>query len=431
MDDNTSHQEQGHPLRRLWRYKQRHSRRVMWATLCSFLNKVFDLAPPVLIGAAVDIVVEREDSLFGRLGLTDLNDQLILLAVLTVLIWGLESVFEYALNHLWRNLAQSVQHELRIDAYRHVQKLDMAYFDDRSTGGLMAILNDDINQLELFLNGGANDLIQVGTTVVIISIAFFMLAPGVAWLALLPIPLIIWGSFTYQDMIAPRYADVRERVSILNGQLSNNLTGIATIKSFTAEEHEVKRLTQVSDDYVQSNARAIVLNAGFSPVIRMAIVIGFTGTLIYGGQLTLAGDLAVGSYSVMVFLTQRLLWPLTRLGSTFDLYQRAVASTSRVMNLLQTPIQIDDGQQNQPVSNIEGHIRFEQVGFAYQGREMLFDRLDLTVEAGQTVGIVGSTGSGKSSLVRLLMRLYEVTSGSIQIDGHDIREMTLQSLRRS
>ncbi|MBH25584.1 MAG: ABC transporter [Myxococcales bacterium] len=428
MDNTTTAH---HPIKRLWRYKKRHRRRVLMATLCSFLNKVFDLAPPALIGAAVDIVVEREESLFGRLGLPDLNQQLILLAALTVLVWMLESVFEYALNHLWRNLAQTVQHEMRVDTYSHVQRLDMAYFDEQSTGGLMAILNDDINQLELFLNGGANDLIQVGTTVVIISGAFFMLAPGVAWLALLPIPLIIWGSFKYQDLIAPRYAEVRERVALLNGQLANNLTGIATIKSFTAEEHEVRRLSKVSEDYVQSNARAITLNSGFSPIIRMAIVIGFTGTLIYGGQLTLAGDLAVGSYSVMVFLTQRLLWPLTRLGSTFDLYQRAMASTSRVMNLLHTPIQRDEGKLDLPADQIDGRVCFEDVTFGYEGRDTLFHQLQLTIDAGQTIGIVGSTGSGKSSLVKLLMRLYEVTEGRVTIDGHDIHDMTLSTLRRA
>jgi len=348
-----------------------------------------------------------------------------------VLVWLLESVFEYALNHLWRNLAQTVQHEMRIDAYSHVQKLDMAYFDEQSTGGLMAILNDDINQLELFLNGGANDLIQVGTTVVIISGAFFMLAPGVAWLALLPIPLILWGSFKYQDLIAPRYAEVRERVALLNGQLANNLTGIATIKSFTAEAHEVRRLTEVSNDYVQSNARAITLNSGFSPVIRMAIVIGFTGTLIYGGQLTLAEELAVGSYSVMVFLTQRLLWPLTRLGSTFDLYQRAMASTNRVMNLLHTPIQSDAGKLELEADQIEGRVHFDDVTFHYQDRDTLFDHINLTIDAGQTIGIVGSTGSGKSTLIKLLMRLYEVSSGTITIDDNNIHDLTLGTLRRA
>ena len=127
--------------------------RLILAIACSILNKVFDLAPPLLIGAAVDVVVKREDSLIARLGFPEPMHQLGILAILTIVIWGIESLFEYAYAVLWRNLAQSLQHEMRIDAYSHAQKLDMAFFEDRSTGGLMSIISDDINQLERFLDG--------------------------------------------------------------------------------------------------------------------------------------------------------------------------------------------------------------------------------------------------------------------------------------
>jgi ATP-binding cassette subfamily B protein len=145
---------------RLFRYSQKYRVRLWQASICSVLNKIFDLAPPGLIGVAVDIVIEKENSVLGRWGITDVFWQLMLLCFASVIIWGLESVFEYAYKRLWRNVAQNIQHDLRLDAYSHLQNLELAYFEERSTGGLMSILNDDINQLERFLDSGAMRLFR-------------------------------------------------------------------------------------------------------------------------------------------------------------------------------------------------------------------------------------------------------------------------------
>ncbi|WP_008310931.1 ABC transporter ATP-binding protein [Leptolyngbya sp. PCC 6406] len=420
-----------HPLKRLLHYSRPHRRQVRLASLCSVLNKLFDLAPPALIGLAVDVVVEQQDSLIARWGFESIRTQFIILSLLTVVVWGLESAFEYAYEVLWRNLAQTIQRDLRVDAYTHLQDLELAYFEDRSTGRLMAVLNDDINQLERFLDQGANEVLQVITTVILIGGAFFVMAPQVAWMAMLPMPFIVWGAIAFQKLLTPYYADVRERVSLLNSRLSNNLSGMLTIKSFTAEPYEIERIRQESNAYRLSNRRAITRSAAFIPLIRILILLGFTATLIYGGLLTVEGRLAVGTYSVLVFLTQRLLWPLTRLGETLDQYQRAMASTNRVMGLLDTPITLHPGQQRLPVSNVQGDIRFEDVSFAYPDRQPVVTHLTLKVPAGGTVAIVGSTGSGKSTLVKLLLRFYEVNQGRITLDGMDIRELNPQDLRRA
>jgi ATP-binding cassette subfamily B protein len=400
----------------------------VWA---SILNKIFDLAPPVLIGAAIDVVVQRKDSLIASLGITDVFDQLVWLAVVTFVIWGLESVFQYAQAWLWRNLAQTIEHELRLDAYSHIQNLELAYFHEQSSGGLLSILNDDINQLERFLDTGANQLITVMTTALVVSAAFFVLAPGVAWMAMMPIPFILWGSFKFQRLLAPRYAEVREQVGLLNGQLANNLSGIATIKSFTTEAYENERIENESSAYREANRKAIVLSSAFSPLIRMVIVLGFIATLVYGGHLALEGDLAVGVYTVLVFMTQRLLWPLTRLGETFDLYQRAMASTNRVMDLLETPVRIDDGHLKLAVDQVDGAVHFEDVTFGYANREPILNRFDLRIPAGATVGIVGATGSGKTTLINLLLRFYEPQSGRVLVDEADISQLDLDGLRRA
>ena len=332
---------------------------------------------------------------------------------------------------MWRNLAQTVQHELRLDAYSHIQELEMALFRDQSKGELMSILNDDINQLERFLDKGANELLQAGTTVVAISAIFFYISPEIAIYSIIPIPVIIWGSFRFQSRIGPHYAEVRKEVGLLNALLSNNLSGISTIKSFTSEELEIERVRAASQAYREANRRAIRLSAAFVPLIRMAILVGFKANLLNGGLVTLNGEMEVASYSVMIFMMQRLLWPLTRLGETFDLYQRAMVSTTRVLNLLETEISVQEGDKELDITKVKGDIRFEDVSFAYPEREEVISNLSLSVKPGSTQAIVGSTGSGKTTLIRLLLRFHDNSSGKIFLDGSEIKDLKIKSLRSS
>ncbi|MFM8004848.1 MAG: ABC transporter transmembrane domain-containing protein, partial [Dolichospermum sp.] len=418
-------------LQRLFKYGHKYTKQIRLAIGASILNKFFDLAPPVLIGMAVNVVVKQDNSIIAGLGVKDIYGQFLSLSLLTVITWVLESLFEYAYKLLWRNLGQNIQHNLRLSAYKHLQELELAYFEERSTGGLMSILSDDINQLERFLDVGANDIIQVTTTIIIVGGAFFILAPNVAGMAILPMPFILGGSIVFQKFLAPRYADVREKVGLLNSRLSNNLSGITTIKSFTSEDYESARVELESNAYRQSNAVAIALSAAYIPIIRMFILIAFTILLLFGGMETVAGRLAVGAYSSLVFLVQLLLWPLTRLGDTFDLYQRAMASTNRVMDLLDTPMTIPGGNIDLPTDMIRGALEFKNVSFAYQNRNPIIKNLSLEIPAGNTIAIVGSTGSGKSTLVKLLLRFYEVQNGKITLDGIDLQQLNLRDLRRA
>lgn len=420
------------PFRRLLGHMGDHRGTIRLASFCSITNKIWDLAPPLLIGLAVDVVVEREDSFLASLGFIDPWHQLILLSVLTFAIWGLESLFEYFYGVLWRNLAQTVQHELRLDTFGHVQRQGMGWFDERQKGDILAILNDDINQLERFLDKGANDLLQVSTTVLVVGAVFIAISWEVALFAVLPIPLIVWGSFRYQRSLEPRYAEVRRAAGAMNALLENDLSGMSTIQSFTAEAREIKRVEDLSNIYRESNRQAIRLSAAFTPLIRMAILCGFTATLLLGGWMTLENELAVGAYSVLVFMTQRLLWPLTRLGETFDLYQRAMASSTRVLDVLTSPTEVAQGDFTPEDSVIESSsVVFENVDFSYSGREPVFTGLNLELRAGETVGVVGSTGAGKTTLIRLLLRFAEPTGGTILWADRPLPEWSLSRLRSS
>jgi ATP-binding cassette subfamily B protein len=416
-------------LMRLLHYARAHHRKIRLASLCSVLNKLFDVMPEILIGMAIDVVVRQEKSFLADFGISEPFHQMLFLAAVTIAVWALESLFQFFFQILWRNLSQSLQHDLRLDAYGHMQDLDMAWFEDSSTGKLVAILNDDVNQLERFLDGGANALIQVATSIVAVGAVFFYISPQIALMAFTPIPVIVLGAFWFQRRAQPLYANVREKVGLLSTRLANNIAGIATIKSFTREKYELDQLKQESEAYVAANQGAIRISSAFIPVIRMAILVGFVATLVYGGKLTLDGQLNAGAYSVLVFLTQRLLWPLTRLAETVDLFERAMASTRRILNLIEVPIRTRSGSTTLPVNQVQGELVFENVSFAYSnGAEVLRD-INMTIAPGETIAVVGQTGSGKSTLMKLLLRFYSPTAGIIRLDGTDLTALKIPDLR--
>ena len=401
----------------------------MLATTLSVLNKIFDVVPEILIGAAVDVIVRADDSFVADVtGIDGRWGQLVALASVNAVVWLLESATEWGYQLAWRNLAQTVEHEARMDAYSHVQGLELAYFEDQSTGGLMAILNDDVNQLERFLDVGANNLIRTLANVVLVGIVFLLASPLLTLVAFLPIPVILWGSFRYQRRLEPLYRSVRDQVGRLSGTLANNLGGIATIKAFTAEARETERVGRESEAYRIANREAIRLSSAFVPLIRIAILLGFTMTLLVGGRSVIDGNLEVGFFSVLVFMTQRLLWPLTTLGETFDLYQRAMASTRRILDLLAVRPQVIEGGGRLPRPPA-GAVRFEDVRFAYSSGPEVLRGLDIEVPAGETHAVVGLTGAGKSTVVKLLLRLYDPTGGRVTVDGIDVREVSFTELR--
>ncbi len=420
------------PLARLWHYAGRHRPAIAKASTWSVLNKTFDLAPPFLIGAALDVVVAGDAGLLGgwltSVGIESSRGQLIALVVLSFVIWLLESLFEYLFSVGWRTLAQDVQDELRRDGYESLQDLDLQYFEDRSSGELLSVLNDDVNQLERFLDIGAHELWQLLTTVIVLGGAFLWIDPSVAWVAFAPIPVILAWSIRFQKRLEPRYLSVRERAADVSSLLANNVGGISIIKAFTGERREGLRLGEVSNNYREANRSAIRLSSAFTPTIRVAVLIGFLATLALGGLRALDGAISPGTYAMMMFLVQRLLWPMTRLGQTMDLYQRAMASTTRALDIVDARPTILGGPT--VLDAVEGAVRFEGVRFAYTEGFDVLRGIDIHAEPGQEVAVVGPTGAGKSTIMKLLLRFYDPTAGVISIDGVPTTDLTLASLRR-
>ena len=408
---------------RPWRAKTR------FAALCSTLNKIFDIAPEVLIGVAVDLVVEKENSFVASLGFGSIESQVLFLGLITFIIWALESLFQYIYSIQWRGLAQMVEHEVRVSAYDHSQRLGLSWHEEQATGNITAILNDDVNQLERFLNDGVNQIIQVIVSTICIGFIFFYISPLIASIAVLPVPIIFLVSFLFQKKLSPKYKNVRDKVGALNSSVFNNLIGIQTIKSFMTFKHEKGRVSELSKEYQKENIGAISISSAFVPVIRMGVLAGFLGTILIGSHMALSGTLAVGSYSVLVFLTQRFLWPFTTLGTLVDDFERSMASSQRIFDLLNTDVHIPEPKNPTKLDNLRSDILFDSISFNYPGGQTLFHEFSMHIKNGTSVGIVGDTGSGKTTLAKLLLRLYDPVSGAIKIGDSDIKDVSIESLR--
>ena len=413
----------------LIRYIRPWKAKARFAALCSTLNKIFDIAPEVLIGVAVDLVVEKENSFVASLGFGSIESQVIFLGLITFIIWALESLFQYIYSIQWRGLAQMVEHDVRVSAYDHSQRLGLSWHEEQATGNITAILNDDVNQLERFLNDGVNQIIQVFVSTICIGLIFFYISPLIATIAVLPVPIIFGVSFFFQKKLSPKYKNVRDKIGALNSSVFNNLIGIQTIKSFMTFGHERKRISDLSKDYQKENIGAISISSAFVPVIRMGVLAGFLGTILIGSHMALSGTLAVGSYSVLVFLTQRFLWPFTTLGTLVDDFERSMASSQRIFDLLNTRVHIPEPEDPIRPENLNSDIRFESISFNYPGSPILFEDFSINIKNGTSIGIVGDTGSGKTTLAKLLLRLYDPSKGSIMVGDYDIKNISIESLR--
>ena len=391
--------------------------------------------PPLLVGWVIDSVRGEPPGWILEVLPTGVEPATMaaFLAGLGVVIFGFESLFEWGFQSGFMRVAQNAQHDLRVDTYDSVQRREMAFFERHRLGETMSMLNDDVNQLERFLNTGFNNLLQLLVLFLFCGAILMSTSWQLALVGLIPVPLIVLGSFGYQRLISPRYQVVRERVGSLASRLENNLSGMMVIKSFTAEDFESQRVREVSDSYRQANTEAIRLSSVYVPLIRMAIAIGFGGVLWLGSKWVLEGKdwLTVGELVLFSMMIQRMLWPLTRLGVTLDEYERAKAAARRTFTLMTTESEIRDRPDLRVPESVSGELRFDNLSFRYGDAGDVIANLTATIEAGKVIGIAGTTGAGKSTLVKLLLRLYEPSDGHIYLGDQELRDIPLKELRRA
>jgi ATP-binding cassette subfamily B protein len=402
--------------------------------ISSVCNKILDLMPPLLVAWVIDTVQGNPPQWISFISpLQSAIGMAVFLSSLGACIFFFESVSQFIYQRKFQQLAQHVQHDIRCHAYAHLQNHDMSFFESTRMGQLIAVLNDDVRQLERFLTTILNELIQL---IVLCTFSLCVMASTcwpLALFSLIPVPIVILGSVVYQRIISPYYQRIRHTVGELVSRIENNLSGVAVIKSFTAELFELNRVRQASEHYRNATINAIKISTYYVPLIRMVIAIGFAGVLLLGSYWVLSGSsiLSIGELVLFSMMIQRLLWPLTRLGDVFDEYERANVSAGRLLNLLQNKPRILSPKNGHSIVSAHPSIEFNQVSFSYNSSLPVLNNLSFTIDEGQTIGLAGYTGAGKSSIIKCLLRFYDVSNGQIIINGHNITDINLHNLRKS
>jgi len=432
------------PMYRLFAtYGRENWRQFTVGLVGSMFARGLDLLPPLLLGVAVDAVF-RSDAAYdlplipsGWIPGTQEGQFWFTVTLIGVSFFG-GAMFHWGRNWGWNSFSQNIQHAVRVDTYEQMQRLNMNFFSDKQTGELMSILSNDVNRLERFLNGGLNSVFRLTMMVLGIAAILFWMNWQLALVALLPVPLIALFTWRFISAIQPKYKDVRESVGDMNSRLENNLGGIQVIKTSNTEDFEDDRVEDVSEGYFDANWGAITLRIRFFPALRIIAGVGFLTTFIIGGLWVFneqgpgpfTGTLSTGQFVTFILYTQRFIWPMAQFGMIINMYQRARASAARIFGLMDEPTRIEEDPAAEGLDVDEGHIAYEDVTFGYDDEPIVED-VSFEVEGGDTLALVGPTGAGKSTVLKLLLRMYDVDDGAIRVDGQDVREVTIPSLREA
>ena len=450
------------------------------AVVSTAVWRLANLVPPYLLGRAVDAFFTGERTTLSVAFVPDawipegLAGQF---AVLVALFGGLV-VAQVACNvvrHLsWRWFQQSVLHDLRTDVYDAVQRLDVATFRAESTGDVMSVVNNDVNQLQTFLDDGAQTVVQVSTFFLVLLAVMVGIHAELTLLIVGFVPLMLAAVYGYQRLIEPRYDERREAVGRLNTQVETVLGSIETVKAFTNEAFERERLRDRSLAFWRADWHAARLSAVFFPARQLVSLGVMLAIVVVGGWWAIAGPplffttpLSPGEFVTFYFFGQMFVGQSGRLSDVADTYTDAKASAKRVFGLLYYPTTEDDTETayetaavretretsemrnaaetrettatgdlpetaNSTLSDVDGTVAFEDVTFSYPGESQpALEGVDFTAETGEYVGVVGPTGAGKSTLLRLLLRFYHPDEGTIRIDGTDVATVSTSDLREA
>ncbi len=415
------------------------------ALVTSLLGRTVALVPPLVLGVAIDAVfvgnapyalplVPPELLPTTRVAGLWFSAALVLSAlVLSVLLtWAQGVGFSLFSNR--------VQHRVRVDAYEAMQGLDMSFFDDKQTGQVMSILNNDVRNLKSFLNGTVGGVVQLLVTVTAIAGILFYLNAQLALVTLVAVPLL--GTFTvwFMRTVRPLYRALRQSVGDLNTRIENNLDGIEVIKTSSTERFETSRVSDASWTTYLKTWAVVKLEYLYQPGMELMAGIAFAFTFVVGGLWLVAGPpgpftgtLLVGEFVTFLFMTQRFVDPLAGAGRIVNSYENARASAERIFDLADRPVLVAESDAPVALSReaVTGRIEYDDVTFGYRADDPVLAGVSFVVEPGETVAFVGPTGAGKSTLAKLLLRLYDVDGGSIRVDGVDVRDLSLADLRRA
>ncbi|MDQ8733697.1 ABC transporter ATP-binding protein [Paenibacillus sp. LHD-38] len=412
-------------LLRIMIYVRPNAKWVILAITIMIMATIFDLVAPWILGQIFDEGISKRN-MSVVIGLT--------LALAG--IQALKSIGMFVQGYSQELVGQNVVFKLRKELYEHLQRLSFSYFDRAQTGQLMSRMTGDIEAVKNFVGFGAMNLFTgmltfLGTTIFMMTMQW-----KVTVISLITIPFILFVLFRFNHRVGPAWSNIREQMGRLTTTLQENISGIRVVKSFATESVEQRKFAQRNEQNFDTNMDRAKLEAKAFPLMGLYGGLTFVMMIWIGAIFVVRGEMSLGTFMAFQWYTWGIIWPLNMLGWQINIFQQAIKAAPRVFEVLDTPIDIDNPADGVNTANMSGNVVFDRVTFHFADQDVskekpILDQVSFRVKQGEVIGVLGATGSGKSSLIGLLSRFYDVTDGSVQIDGIDVREYELGGLRRS
>ncbi len=415
----------GRSLWRLVRFARPHAYRIALGLAANAGARFFDLLPMIVVGRVVDTV-----SVALRDGVPLVPAEFAWAGLLVLGTFAGLAVFQSVSDYTLDAAAQRIRHDLRVDLYTHVQKLDVSYFESRQTGDIMAVLAGDVDNLERFFSDTSTSIVRLLITFTGIYGILFWLDYHLALLLLAPMPIAIWAVRFFATRVAPQYRKARQAVGDINAILENNLQGMNVIQAYSAQDHQTGRIRQRSEEYRDAAINAARERARFVPLLYGVAGLGYALLIGVGGWMTFSGiGPSVGDFTTFVLMAMRLILPLFVFGMLINQIQQSEASALRINEIFDITPTVRDQAGATPLEGPLELVEVRDVCFAYPGRDKVLCGINLHLQRGRVLGVVGPTGAGKSSLAKLMLRYYDPMEGAILVNGRELSAVTLDSWR--
>jgi len=392
---------------------------VLLALLALLINRVLTLAIPEITQRAIDIAIVQK--------------QYELLAILALSIVGvtiLTAIFQFVQEYILQYASQKAIYDIRNTMYDHLQRLPFSFYDKSQTGQLIARATGDIDTLRRFYSFGMINFVSSIIMFIAVLIICLLKNSTLAVLSLSTMPILAYTGIRFGGKIGPRFWEIRQRTAELTTVIQENVTGMRVVKTFVREDYEINKFSAYARNLLQKNLEITKLWSFFFPLMDFIAGLGSIAVLWYGGWQIMNGNLTLGEFIAFNMYLMQLMWPIRMLGFIINVSKEAMASGQRIFEILDTKSEVEESPDAKPLPQIAGHVKFENVSFKYEtSDELVLKNFSLDVDPGETVAILGATGSGKSTLINLIPRFYDPTSGVITIDNIDIKTTTLESLR--
>jgi ABC-type multidrug transport system fused ATPase/permease subunit len=407
-------------FRRLLGFLRPYRRTVIFSLILAWAALGFTVLIPWLVGQTVDAI--------DPTGGTD-RDAVLPLALAIVGAGLFRLVLTFSRRLVAGKVSLAVEFDLRERMYRHLQALELGFFDSQQTGQLMSRATVDLQSIRFFLGYGLIFLTQNALTLLLAAAVMFAIKPWLAALALLPVPFVVASAMRFNRLSRPALQEVQQRIAELTAEAEESVSGIRIIKAFAREEHMLARFRNAVTRVFDQNVYSTRLRAFYSPMLGFLPSLGLAVVLFVGGRAVIDGSITLGDFTAFYTYLLMLIGPMRMLGMALGMAQRAVASGNRMFEILDREPRVASAPGAPPLPEGAGHVRFQGVSLRYDGAAPALEDVSLDVPEGQTVALVGPTGSGKTSLVALVARLYDPSAGEVVVDGVDVRGVDVDSLR--